>query len=296
MESLITIRKLIRIKQWYKNGIVFLPLFFSLNLFSVDAIIISILGFLGLCLVSGAGYIRNDIQDINKDKLDPIKCKRPLPSGKITIKEANILFVVCFSVGLSLSFLLDWKFGLITMLLFINTIVYSIWLKKIIFVDILSISGNFIIRAIAGVILIQVSLSPWLILGVFFIALFLGFLKRKQEANILGEEIKKTRSSFKEYNLEIIKSGIIISTTMVIITYSLYAMNSVTQDWRLVMTVPIIVYLVFRQIYLVDKIGTKTYSDLLIEDRPTIIGLTTYVFITMILIYFIPHDFLFNMQ
>ena len=296
MEFLITVRKLIRVKQWYKNIIIFLPLFFSLNLFSMDAIIISILGFVGLCLVSGAGYIRNDIQDINNDKLDPIKCKRPLPSGKITIKEANILFVLFFSVGITLSFVLDWKFGVIIILLFINTIVYSIWLKKIIFVDVLSISGNFIIRALAGVILIQVAVSPWLVLGVFFVALFLAFLKRKQEAGILGEEIKKIRSSFKEYNLEIIKSGIIISTTMVIITYALYAMNSVTQDWRLIITVPIVVFLVFRQIYLADKIGNETYSDLLISDRPTIIGIITYIVITTILIYFIPNDFFMSIQ
>jgi len=285
------IPKLIRVKQWYKNGIVFVAIFFSLNLFSIENLFVSILGFIGLCLVSGAGYIRNDIQDVNKDKLDSIKSKRPLPSGKITIKDANILFVLFIITGLSLSFLLDWKFGVLATLLFLNTLVYSFWLKQIIFVDILSISGNFIIRALAGVILIKASISPWLVLGIFFIALFIAFLKRKQEMMILKEYAEKARSSFKDYSIDIINSGIMISTTMVLITYSLYAMNSVTEDWRLIITVPIVVYLAFRQIYLVEKIGKNTISDLIIEDKPTVVGIISYVLITFILLYFIPQEF-----
>ena len=285
------IPKLIRVKQWYKNGIVFVAIFFSLNLFSIENLFVSILGFIGLCLVSGAGYIRNDIQDVNKDKLDSIKSKRPLPSGKITIKDANILFVLFIITGLSFSFLLDWKFGVLATLLFLNTLVYSFWLKQIIFVDILSISGNFIIRALAGVILIKASISPWLVLGIFFIALFIAFLKRKQEMMILKEYAEKARSSFKDYSIDIINSGIMISTTMVLITYSLYAMNSVTEDWRLIITVPIVVYLAFRQIYLVEKIGKNTISDLIIEDKPTVAGIISYVLITFILLYFIPQEF-----
>ena len=82
-----------------------------------------------------------------------------------------------------------------------------------------------------------------------------------------------------------------ISTTMVIITYSLYAMNSVTQDWRLIITVPIVVYLAFRQIYIAEKIGKKNISDLIIEDKPTVVGIISYLLITLILLYFIPQGF-----
>jgi len=245
-----TIISFLRVQQWYKNVIIFLPIVFSLTFFTGENFVLSILGFIALCLVSSFGYVKNDLMDIESDKLHPTKKNRPIAAGIISKHQALVSLVILVASGLGLAFLLDWKFGIMTILLIINTEIYSRWLKKILFLDILSISGNFIIRALSGVILIQTPFSPWLILGIFFMALFLAVLKRGSELEVLKDSAQKHREVFKHYTVSTLNSLIMISATMVIITYSLYAMNSVTGDWRLVITVPIIVYAVLSFILL----------------------------------------------
>ncbi len=284
----------LRVNQWYKNAIIFVPLVFSLKFFSFDAILMTFLGFIALCLVSSAGYMRNDVIDLESDRLHPRKKNRPLPSGKITIPQTMAMFVGILSVGLVLSFLLDWKFGIMAVLLLINTEVYSNWLKKILLLDIFSISGNFIIRAISGVILIESSLSPWLILGILFIALFLASIKRRNELTLLKDSAETHREVLNQYSEYTLNSIVLISSVMVITTYSLYAMDSSIHDWRLIITVPIVVYLMFRQIHLSTTSHEKNVSDNLLKDKGTSIGILIYVIVTIFLLYFAPSHFFVN--
>ena len=285
---------ILRVNHWYKNGIIFVPLVFSLKFFSFEAILFTSLGFIALCLVSSAGYIRNDIKDLESDRLHPRKKNRPLPSGKITTPQAMVMFIGILSVGLILSFLLDWKFFVISVLLLINTEVYSNWIKKILFLDILSISGNFILRAISGVILIESPFSPWLILGIFFIALFLAVIKRRNELTSLKDSAEKHRHVLTQYSEYTLNSIILISAVMIITTYSLYTMNSSIQDWRLVITVPIVVYVMFRQIHLSTISNEKNLSDNLLKDKGTGIAVLVYVILTIFLLYFVPSKFFVN--
>jgi len=283
--------RLLRINQWYKNIIIFLPLVFSLQFFFSDAVLVSVLGFIALCLVSSAGYIRNDIKDLEADKQHPTKKNRPLPSGKITIPHATGILLILLSVGLILAFFLNWKFGIMAVLLLVNTEIYSNWLKKIIFLDIFSISGNFIIRAISGVVLIESPLSPWLILGILFVALFLAVIKRRSELEILGDTAKNHREVLNQYNKSTLNSILLISSIMVITTYSLYSMDSVAQDWRLVITVPIVVYIVFRQIHLASINNEKNVSDNILKDKGTALAIIVYSIMTLYLLYFAPSEF-----
>jgi len=283
--------KLIRVNQWYKNIIIFLPLVFSLQFFSPDVILLSIFGFIALCLVSSAGYIRNDIKDLPLDLQHPKKKNRPLPAKKISIPKANIIFIGLIAAGLGLSFFLDWKFGIMTILLLVNTEVYSNWLKKYLFLDIFSISGNFLIRAISGVILIGSPLSPWLILGIFFVALFLAVIKRRNEVSVMADSAKNHREVLNQYTATTLNSIILISSIMVITTYSLYSMDSVTQDWRLVITVPIVVYIVFRQIHLSSISQEESVSDSILKDKSTGIAIIVYSVLTILLLYIAPSEF-----
>ena len=283
--------RLLRINQWYKNIIIFLPLVFSLKFFLPDAVLISFLGFIALCLVSSAGYIRNDIKDFESDKLHPTKKFRPIPAGTVSKTQAVIIFIVLLISGLVLSFLLDWRFGIITILLIANTEIYSNWLKKILFLDILSISGNFMIRAISGVILIQSPLSPWLILGIFFVALFLAAIKRRNELEVLKDSAQQHREILGQYNKATLDSIILITSIMVLTTYSLYAMDSVTQDWRLVITVPIVVYVIFRQIHLSFINQEKSISDNILKDKGITVAILVYIAVTIYLLYFVPPEF-----
>jgi len=283
--------KLIRVNQWYKNIIIFLPLVFSLQFFSPDAILLSIFGFIALCLVSSAGYIRNDIKDLPLDLQHPKKKNRPLPAKKISIPKANVIFIGLLATGLGLSFFLDWKFGIMTILLLVNTEVYSNWLKKYLFLDIFSISGNFIIRAISGVILIDSPLSPWLILGIFFVALFLAVVKRRNEMSVMKKSAENHREVLNQYTASTLNSLILITSVMVITTYSLYSMDSVTQDWRLVITVPIVVFIIFRQIHLTLISQEESVSENILKDKGTGIAIIVYAIITIFLIYFVPSEF-----
>jgi len=290
MPNIWNVVKLLRINQWYKNIIIFLPLAFSLNFFSPDAFLISIFGFIALCLVSSAGYIKNDIKDLESDKLHPTKKFRPIPAGKVSKTQARIIFIVLLFSGLALSFLLDWRFGIMTILLTANMEIYSNWLKKILFLDMLSISGNFMIRAISGVILIQSPLSPWLILGIFFVALFLAVIKRRNELVVLKDSAQQHREILGQYNKATLDSVILITSIMILTTYSLYTMDSVTQDWRLVITVPIVVYVIFRQIHLSFINQEKSISDNILKDKGIAIAVLVYVAITFYLLYFAPSE------
>jgi len=285
-----TIVKLLRVNQWYKNIIIFLPLVFSLQFFFSEAVLFSILGFIALCLVSSAGYIRNDIKDLESDKQHPRKKNRPLASGKIKVSQATGIFIILLAAGLTLSFFLDWKFGVMTILLLVNTEIYSNWLKKILFLDIFSISGNFIIRAFSGVVLIESSISPWLILGIFFVALFLAVIKRRNELDFLKHEAGKHRKVLTQYTESTLNSILLISSILVITTYSLYTMNSITEDWRLVVTVPIVVYIVFRQIHLSSISNEEIVSDNILKDKGTSMALIVYAIITIYLLYFAPSE------
>ena len=136
MNKISSIISLLRIQQWYKNIIIFLGLAFGLHLLSIESIFVSILGFAALCLITSAGYIRNDIIDIQQDKIHPEKCKRPLPSGQITLKQANTTFLILVGIGLILSFSLDLLFGVFMVALIINTEIYSRVTKNIVFLDV----------------------------------------------------------------------------------------------------------------------------------------------------------------
>ena len=290
MNHFIVFLNFIRVRQYYKNIIIFLPLVFSINLFSPTFFFITIFGFIALCLVSSAMYVRNDIIDVELDKLHPHKSKRALPSGAFTTKQAWFIFIALASAGFSLAFFLDWKAGVILFLLFLNTEIYSRWMKNIIFLDAFSIAGNFIIRTILGAVLINSILSPWLILGVFFVALFLGYTKRKGELESL-EKAGEHRATLKEYTPFSLNSVVIISAMMIIATYSLYAIEGPRGDWRLVMTVPLVIFVIFRQLHLSSINPEIAQRNEILKDKQSTIAMIVFIGLTICLIYFVPSGF-----
>lgn len=281
---------LIRIRQWYKNVIIFLPLIFSFGFFSPEKFFMITTGFVALSLISSAMYVRNDIKDVKQDISHPQKALRALPSGKITIKQAWCIFFIFVSSGLTISFLLDFWFFIISILLVLNTEIYSKWTKKIIFLDVFSIGINFIIRAISGIILLNVPLSPWIILGVFFVALFLAFIKRKSEMITLNDNAHKHRESLKDYNKFSLDISLSISAVMVIITYSLYAMNGPTNDWRLIITVPFVIFIILRQIHISSINDKIAQTNEVLKDKQSLITILSYIVLTITLLYMGPLD------
>ena len=278
--------KIIRIKQWYKNIVIFLPLVFSLSLLNLDSIYLTIAGFVALGLASSALYIRNDVLDIEFDKQHPIKKFRPLASGQISKKNAHIIFVLLLSSSLIIAAILNWKLVIVLIFLFVNTTVYSQWLKNFAYVDLLSISLNFVIRVLAGMLLLQVGISPWLIFGVFLVAFFLGLMKRKSEIIILKDTAALHRKSLSKYSIKKLNYSLLIVSVLVIVTYSLYSItNDPTNDNRLIFTIPIVAIIIFRQYYLSEKsVSVKKFNEV-INDKITLLAIIMYIITTILLLY-----------
>ncbi|MGV8150726.1 MAG: UbiA prenyltransferase family protein [Candidatus Woesearchaeota archaeon] len=277
--------KLIRPWQWYKNLLIFLAIFFVGEFFEFSLFEKVIYGFIALCLVSSANYILNDILDKNKDRVHPEKKNRPIASGKVSTIEASIIFIVLLSAGFLIAYSLSIPFLIITFALFLTTLLYSLFLKNEPIVDMLIIAINFVIRAIAGTFIIHVSISPWLILCPFFLALFLAAGKRDADLRFVKnpQEHKKV---LKYYNKEILHSILIISATSLITAYAIYALS---KNPLLLLTVPIAIYLVIRYYSIIDS-GSQIarHPEKIITDWRMIFAIILY-FIIAFIVFYVPY-------
>ena len=292
--------KLMRPHQWYKNVLVFLPVVFgSLDSFDawltfvLNSMPVLLLGFGVLCAVSSAGYIFNDIVDEEKDAAHPEKRKRPIPSGQVSRSNALLLASILMIAGMSIAWLQDAAFLLMVIFYVINSQLYNWKLRYFAIVDVCVIAVGFIIRAIAGTFLINQPFTSWLVIGVFFVALVLGFGKRKNELQLLGEDAALHKPVFTRYTEAMLDHGIAMSATWVVMFYALYCYENyrATLDTQpVMMTVPIVAGLVLRYVHLVfygSDVGRKPH--LAIKDKGILIGGILF-FITLIVTLFFYAD------
>ncbi|HJD87081.1 MAG TPA: UbiA prenyltransferase family protein [Empedobacter falsenii] len=222
--------KLIRVNQWVKNLFVFLPLFFSGNLFNIDLLIESFYGFLIFSFVASSIYIINDYVDIEKDKKHPEKKNRPLASGKISKQNAFILFLVL----LVLTCFLLWTFGTLQVAIlvgiyFLMNIAYSFKLKQVAILDVMIIAFGFLLRVFVGGYMTGILVSDWTILLVFDLALILALGKRRGE--LINADLQGvTRKSLDGYNLNFLNSALAITCTVAVICYMMFILSPETQS------------------------------------------------------------------
>ena len=285
MNKISSIISLLRVQQWYKNIIIFFGIVFALELVSPANIFVSILGFIALCLITSAGYIRNDILDLQQDKIHPEKCKRPLPSGQITLKKANTVFLIIIGIGLLLSFSLDLLFGVFMIALIINTEIYSRITKNIVFLDVFAIGINFVIRAVCGIVLINTPISPWIVFGVFCVALFLGFMKRKSEITTLKNSASSHRKVLSRYTKFSLNISVFISAMMILAIFTIYSVIGPFDDGRLILTVPFIALIILRLSYLSKINHILIQKNEFYKDKLTAIAIISYSIFTLILLY-----------
>ncbi|MFW9927385.1 MAG: UbiA prenyltransferase family protein [Candidatus Thorarchaeota archaeon] len=254
--------RLMRPAQWYKNMLVFLAIIFAevdpypaipkvLNFYYYPPLI---LGFLAFCAVSSATYIFNDIQDLEADAAHPEKRNRPLPSGEASRRIAVVLAVILLVAGLILGIYLNGLFFVSLIIYIITTQLYNAYLRKWAIVDVVTIAVGFIIRAISGAFLIDENFTSWLVIGVFFFALVLGFGKRKNELQYLGEKAAEHKPVFTQYTEKILDQGITMSATWFVFFYTLYCFNkygAVMDQQPIMLTVPVVAAIVMRYVYLI---------------------------------------------
>jgi len=283
--------KLIRIPQWIKNLFVFVPLVFSLNLFRADYLLTSLIGFVAFCLTSSIVYIINDIADVEADRAHPKKKNRPIASGKISVKQ-GLFIALIFGIAASVVCLFaDLNFVLLLILFFLINVLYSMKLKHIVLLDIFSIAAGFLIRVLAGAVIINVAISSWLILTTMFISLFLAVMKRHSELEVVAEGTSaETRKVLAFYSLNFADQVATVAAAGVIICYALYTVAertiTVFGTENLIYTTPFVVFGIFRYMFLVymNKQGENT-THLLISDIQMIITVILYAGVTLLIIY-----------
>ena len=262
--------------QWVKNVIIFIPLIFAKKLFELDAFVLSSIAFVSFILASSIIYIFNDICDLEKDKKHPIKRNRPLANNSLKKKDAYLLIIL---LGLLLLVLLKSNISIlgIIIIFFILNIFYSLYFKNVIIIDLVIVSLSYVIRVLAGSIIINVALSAWLLICVFSTSLFLISFKRLAEIKISGF---KSRPILRTYNNEILLKIIDVSAICSIIFYSLY---TVLVNPNLIFTVPLIFVGFFRYYYLyyTAKIFEESPVKIIFSDKQILVLLILWLIIVL---------------
>ena len=297
MSKIKNLINLLRCRQYYKNGLIFVGAFFSGNIFDFSILFLLFVGFVILCSASSINYIVNDIRDIEKDKKHPEKFeKRPLASGEISVFFAIILLALLVAVIgiLTLLFIIpNWNFIIMVILILITGQLYNLLFKNHAFIDILSLSLIYLWRALAGCFLIEVFISPWLFLAIFELALFLVIAKRKGDLMLIGEENAiEHKKSYDQYSLKLLDQFHVIIAGSLFITYSLYlilhfnlfsAEKVNLHEYITILTIPLCLFIIMRYMYLTSakpKIARNTEKALLdpgiVIAGISLLGILTY--------------------
>ncbi|HEX2960462.1 MAG TPA: decaprenyl-phosphate phosphoribosyltransferase [Ignavibacteriales bacterium] len=283
--------RLLRVTQWIKNLFVFVPLLFSKNLFHENYFLLVLLGFLAFCLTSSAVYVMNDLFDVESDRLHPQKKSRPIASGQISERSAFIT-ILLLAIGIfTLSYKLDFTFILALIGYIALNVLYSVILKHLVIIDIMSIAAGFMLRVLAGAYVISVYVSSWLILTTLFISLFLAIMKRRSELGLNPLEGGSTRKVLSEYSISFTEQMATISAAGVIICYALYSVSERTISYlhseNLVYTTIFVVFGIFRFMYLVYKKSKgENATEVMMTDIPMIVNIILYVITAIYIVYF----------
>ena len=283
--------KLLRIPQWIKNFFVFVPLVFSQHLFEINYFLLALAGFAIFCLASSTVYVINDVMDVELDKVHPVKKFRPIASGKISSRNALIMaFVLILILGAALTRFHS-GFAVAVLSYFVLNIFYSFSFKHIVLLDIFSIAAGFMLRVVAGGLIIDVAISSWLLLTTMFISLFLAVIKRQSELKLNNEDTNPvTRKVLSLYSMDFTNQIATVTASGVIICYAIYTVSartvSIFGTENLIYTTPFVVFGIFRYMYLVyiSNKGENT-TEIMLTDLPMILNILLYILIVTLIIY-----------
>jgi 4-hydroxybenzoate polyprenyltransferase len=279
-----------RPRQWSKNLFVFAALLFSRNFLHVPLLLKTLETFAVFCLISGTGYLLNDIIDKDKDRYHPEKSKRPIASGMVSFTTAAGALIVVFAGSLISAFMIKKELFWIACAYFTLQTAYSFILKNVVILDVLSITAGFVLRVYAGALVIHVQISSWLIVCTFLLALFLALSKRRHELTILEGNAGKHRKVLDKYSIYLLDQMISIVTSSAVVAYALYTLSEQTIEKfntsSMVFTVPFVIYGIFRYLYLVHmKQRGGSPEMMIITDIPLFTNLILWIVVSGIIIY-----------
>lgn len=278
-----------RPKQWTKNLLVFAGLLFTIEqLHSADSFWRVAVAFALFCMVSGAVYVLNDAADANRDRYHPTKRKRPIASGIVPIPIAVVFGVAVAGASVWVAFRLDYFFGLILAAYLLLTTAYSVLLKHWVIVDLLVIAAGFVMRAVAGAVVIHVTISQWFLLCTTLLALFLGLAKRRHELTTLEDGAADHRKILEEYSVGFLDQMITITAAAALMAYSLYTVAPVSEaavrhpyaarhPYMMMATIPFVIYGMFRYLYLIHMQNAGGQPEqVLLDDKPLLLDIALW--------------------
>lgn len=284
--------RLLRPAQWLKNTFVFTPLIFSKHLFERTYEFDAILAFVAFCFASSSVYIVNDILDREADKLHPQKQNRPIASGEVSVVSALSAALLLGIATVMVSLQLPGQFLAIVIIYLALQTGYSFGLKHVVILDIFIIATGFMLRVFGGAIAIQVSISHWIVITTLFLSLFLAASKRRAELVMIRKQnIETKREVLQEYSVAFLDSLLIITTTGMALSYSLYTMAdrtiAVFKTEYLIFTTIFVLFGIFRYLFLVIvKDEGENPTSILRHDAPTSINLLLWLLTCISIIYF----------
>jgi|YNPNPStandDraft_1061719.scaffolds.fasta_scaffold06997_5 4-hydroxybenzoate polyprenyltransferase len=282
--------ELLRPKQWTKNIFVFAVLIFSHDLFVPRQVARAVLGFIVFCVISSAAYVFNDLMDREQDRHHPRKCRRPIASGRVSPLLAVVIFVALSLIGLASAAAIHYRFGIIAAVYLGINVGYSLYLKHVVILDVMILSSGFVLRLFSGAAILDVTMSSWFIICTILVSLFLGLGKRRQELVIMGDKAVRHRDVLKHYTPYFLDQMIAVVTASTLISYAIYTISEETvrkfHTQNLVLTLPFVLYGIFRYLYLIHRHGKgDSPTMLMLEDVPMMINSVLYIVTVIVVIY-----------
>ncbi len=288
--------KTMRPKQWVKNVFVFAAIGFSEQRLwtQPDKLLITFAAFFVFCMAASSIYLINDLVDIEKDRAHPRKRYRPLAAGKLSPSLAVGVAIVLATTSLVLGYLVDPDYGFLTVLVtyvLVQGVLYSYWLKNIVIFDILTVTAGFVLRAVAGAVVLNIYITPWLLVCMGLLALFISIGKRRHELVLLEHGAGEHRRILAEYSLPMLDQMMSIVTASIIMAYSMTTFSAPAVPQKpypaLMITIPFVVYGLFRYLYLIfqrDEGGSP--DEMVLKDVPLALDIILWG-ITVLIILFV---------
>jgi 4-hydroxybenzoate polyprenyltransferase len=273
--------------EWIKNLLVYAGLLFSQQFDDPGRVLDATLAFVAFCAISSAGYLINDLRDVAFDRQHPEKRHRPIASGTLPERTAVVSAVVLalFAVAMPLLAVSAEVAGLVAGYGAI-TIAYSLILKRLVILDVMTISSLFILRVVAGAVAVDAHASEWLLVCTGMLALFLGFTKRRQEAMEEIEDNAETRPVLEHYSLPFLDQMVSMVTAAAIISYAVYAVDSPRIGSEMLATAPSVLYGIFRYLYLIyDRRDTRSTAAILTGDPGMVFAGVSWVGTALLMLY-----------
>jgi 4-hydroxybenzoate polyprenyltransferase len=276
-----------------KNGLVLAALIFAQKVGDPDSALGALAAYGIFAALSGVVYLFNDVMDAEQDRQHPEKKDRPVVSGKLHPAAALAACIVIGTAAVAAAFFVSNEFGAVASLYLALNLAYTLYLKHVVIIDVLVVSFGFLLRVIGGAVAITVPISNWLVICTFLLALFLAFSKRRHEIISLGDDAAEHRKILTEYSAYFLDQVIAVVTSSTLVAYMLYTISAGAPARHLPLTIPFVLYGIFRYLYLVhrkEKGGNPT--KVLVSDLPLLINIALWVGAVYLILY--QKDFVSN--